>query len=87
MLKKLALRRVLLRVLRFPLSPVLHTNLHRHVAITRRRGGRSLGTMKQISGVSNIGENWIEKYFRVVPHALNSLIETAVDERTSYDGE
>ena len=72
MLDELALGRVILRVLRFPLSPVLHTHLYRHVVITRRRGGRGLGTMKQISGVSNIGANWREKCFRVVPRALNS---------------
>ena len=46
-----------------------------------------MGTMKTISGVSNIGEKWIEKSFRVVPHGLNSSIVTAACERTFYDVE
>jgi len=48
----------------FPLT-MLPNYVHLHAALTRRTSGRSLGTFKQNSAPSDIGEQWKEKYFKV----------------------
>ena len=46
--------------------PMLHTHLHPHVAVARRKSGRSLGTLLKSTPVWAIGEHWIEKYYYLV---------------------
>ena len=42
------------------------TNFHLHVSFTRTTKGRRLGTFQKNNAVSEIGENWVEKYFYVL---------------------
>jgi hypothetical protein len=66
-LDKVALEHVFLPVLRFaPVSiipPMLHTHLHLHVPVARRKNGRSRGTLLKSNGIRAIWEQWIEKYY------------------------
>ena len=71
----LALGQVLPRILRFSIvsinSPVLHTDLHLHVAVTRTDGRRSLGNRG--------GVEWIEKYLSPPPTrpSVNAVTQRA----------
>jgi len=80
---KVALRQVVLRVLRFSpviIPPVFHTHhlnvtLNRRtidVTLNRRTTGRCLGTFKQSRAVSDIGEHWTEKYFQIISSNLQT---------------
>jgi hypothetical protein len=59
----------LLQVIRFSpvaiILPLLHTNYLIHVALTRIRNGRNLGTFQKSSAVSEIGGHWMENYFHL----------------------
>jgi hypothetical protein len=76
---KVALGQVLLRILRFsPASinpPILHTDLHLYVAISRRTNGRSMGIFEKPWSLGNRGGmEWIEKYlFPPTPHPSRSV--------------
>jgi len=41
---------------------MLRAHLHLHVALTDWKNGRRLGALKK-SVLSEVGKNWIEKYF------------------------
>ena len=80
---KVALRQVVLRVLRFSpviIPPVFHTHhlnvtLNRRtidVTLNRRTTGRCLGTFKQSRAVSDIGEHWTEQYFQIISSDLQT---------------
>ena len=45
------------------ISPMFHTHLHLHVALTRRTRGRNLDTFQKAVPFSEVGENCVEKYF------------------------
>ena len=47
-----------------PLSVSFH-HLHPHVALTRRKNGRSLGTSQKRLSLSEVGEPLIERYFHI----------------------
>ena len=74
-----AVRQVFLRVFQFSpvniIPPTIYNHLHLHVALTRRTKWRSLETFQKWNAVSEIGQQWIEKYYsfflsaRVLPSA------------------
>jgi hypothetical protein len=74
---RVALGQVFIPVLRFsPVSIIpsmLHTQLHLHVALTRRTNRRSLGTFRNSSALSAVGERWIEKYSKAEFKGLNII--------------
>jgi hypothetical protein len=69
--------RAFLQVLGFSLANIipvmLHTHLHVHVALTRRTKERSLGTFQKTKALSEIGEQWIARYFHSRLKGLSRL--------------
>ena len=48
------------------IPPTLHILLHLDTAVIRRTSGRRLGAVRQNSAISDIGEQWTEKYCPIV---------------------
>jgi hypothetical protein len=54
------------------IPPVFYTDLHLNTNVVRRADERSLGTIKQRNALSDIGDNWTEKYLLIRINLLKS---------------
>jgi hypothetical protein len=54
-----------------------HIHVYLHTALTRRTNGRNLGTFEKRNALSEIGDQWIEKYFTFLRSSNGQLYVTS----------